>query len=76
MQVDGAAMKIAKLGDRLVQIVRMVDRVQFSDQQGWIFIVIDFERPVLKQQQFKWVPASTRFEWVRDFCFLDATVDN
>ena len=62
-------MKIAKLNGRLVQIVRIVDRVGFSQDMGWVFIVYDFERPLSKQQNFKWVPASTKFEWIRDFCF-------
>lgn len=65
-------MKIGKLdGGRLVQVVRIADRVAFSSQRGWVFIVLDFERPVRKQRFYKWVPASTRFEWIRDFDFTE-----
>jgi hypothetical protein len=32
-------------------------------------VCFDFEQVERKKSQFRWVPASTRFEWVREFCF-------
>ena len=60
-------MKIAKMGSRIVEIVRVTDTVAFSTAQGWIFVNMDFERPRHRQMNLKWVPATTRFEWVREF---------
>ena len=60
---------VARLGERLVQVVRVADSVGFSDARGWVMICFDWEQPERKKQQFKWVPASTRFEWVRTFAF-------
>jgi hypothetical protein len=60
---------IAKMKDRMVEIVRVTDTVHFSAEQGWIMICMDFEQPERKKQHFKWIPAHTRFEWVREFRF-------
>jgi hypothetical protein len=57
------------MGDRLVQVVRVANSVGFSDARGWVMVCLDFEQPERKKQQFRWVPASTRFEWVRTFAF-------
>ena len=59
---------VAKMEDgRMVQIVKTADKVSFSADRGWICVCFDFEKPVRKQEQVKWVPASTRFTWVRPF---------
>jgi hypothetical protein len=59
---------IAKMMDgRMVEIVRVTDRVAFSDAVGWVCVCFDFEKPMRKQEQVKWVPASTRFDWVKEF---------
>jgi hypothetical protein len=55
--------------DRLVQVVRVADTVAFSTERGWVMVCMDFEKPERKKEQFKWVPASTRFDWVRTFAF-------
>ena len=60
---------IAKIKDKIVQVVRVTDIVSFSDQKGWVMICTDFQQSERKKQQFKWIPASTRFEWVRKFNF-------
>jgi len=61
---------VAKMKDKIVEIVRVAETVMFSEDKGWIFICIDFEKPVRKQAQFKWVKArETQFEWVREFHF-------
>ena len=59
---------VAKMTDgRFVEIVRVADAVAFSSEPGWIMICLDWEHVERKKSQFKWVPASTRFEWVREF---------
>ena len=61
-------MIVAKFKNKIVQIVRVTESVQFSKDKGWIFICFDFEKPVRKQAQFRWMKASeTQFEWVREF---------
>jgi hypothetical protein len=61
-------MIIAKYNDRIVQIVRVAETVQFSPDRGWIFICFDFERSMRTRHSFKWVKASeVKFEWVREF---------
>ena len=54
---------------RCVEVVRVAETVAFSDRTGWVMICMDWEQPERKKSQFRWVPASTRFEWVREFCF-------
>ena len=60
---------VAKMNGKLVEVVRVADTVQFSNTPGWVLICLDFEQGDRKKSQFKWLPASTRFEWVREFCF-------
>ena len=61
-------MIVAKMKDKIVQIVRVADSVQFSKEKGWIFICFDFDKINRRREQFKWVKASeTRFEWVKEF---------
>jgi hypothetical protein len=61
---------VAKMIDgRVVEVVRVADTVAFSDAPGWIMICMDFEQVDRKKSQFKWVPAETRFDWVREFDF-------
>ena len=60
---------VAKMQGRLVQVVRVADTVGFSQERGWVMVCFDFEQAERKKQQFRWVPASTRFEWVRQFSF-------
>ena len=62
-------MVVAKMNGRLVQVLRVAETVGFSENRGWVMVCFDFEQPERKKQHFKWVPASTRFEWVRDFAF-------
>jgi hypothetical protein len=62
-------MVVAKMNGRVVQVMRVADRVAFSDERGWVMVCFDFEQPERRKSQFRWFPASTRFEWVREFCF-------
>lgn len=58
---------VGKIKDSTVQIIRVTDCVAFSDQKGWIMICLDWQQAEARKSQFKWVPATTRFEWVREF---------
>lgn len=60
---------VAKVEGRVVQIVCVADTVGFSEERGWVMVCTDWEQPERKKQHFRWVPASTRFEWVREFNF-------
>lgn len=60
---------VAKIKDRVVQVIRITDKVAFSEEKGWVLICMDWEQAERKKSQFNWVPASTRFEWVRRFSF-------
>jgi hypothetical protein len=62
--------KVAKMTDgRMVEVVRVADTVGFSPERGWVMICMDFEKNYRKRAEFKWVPAATRFEWVKEFAF-------
>jgi hypothetical protein len=54
---------------RVVEVVRVADTVGFSSERGWVMICFDFEKISRKREHFKWVPATTRFDWVRDCAF-------
>ena len=60
---------VAKMNGKLVEIVKFADAVKFSTTRGWVMICIDWEQADRKKSEFKWLPASTRFDWVREFCF-------
>jgi hypothetical protein len=61
---------VAKMTDgKIVEIVRVTETVGFSDEKRWIMVCFDFEKIDRKRDQFKWVPATTRFDWVREFSF-------
>ena len=60
---------VAKMDGRIVEVRQVADTVAFSEERGWVCVCTDWEQPERKKQHFKWVPASTRFEWVREFCF-------
>jgi len=58
---------IAKINNQVVQVIKTAETVAFSQQKNWVLITPDVGVPTRKQQHFKWVPATTRFEWVRVF---------
>jgi hypothetical protein len=60
---------VAKMGNRVVQVMRVADTVGFSTERGWVMVCMDWEQAERRKSQFRWVPASTRFEWVRSFAF-------
>lgn len=59
--------RVAKLNGKIVEIVRIANRVGFSSERGWVLINKEPTRP--NSLAVSWVPASTRFEWVREFSF-------
>jgi len=62
---------VAKMTDgRMVEVVRVADRVGFSTERGWVMVCMDFEKADRQRTSFVWVPATTRFEWVREFVFV------
>jgi hypothetical protein len=60
---------VAKMNGKLVEIVKVVDEVKFSNTRGWVMICMDFEQVDRKKSEFKWIPATTRFDWVKEFSF-------
>jgi hypothetical protein len=61
-------MIIAKFRNKIVQIVRVAESVQFSQDKGWVFICFDFDKINRRREQFKWMRASeVEFEWVREY---------
>ena len=61
---------VARMPDgHMVEVVRFAETVGFSSERGWIMVCMDFEKISRKREHFKWVPASTRFDWVRTFSF-------
>jgi len=61
--------KVAKMNGKLVEIVKVADEVKFSNTRGWVMICMDFEQVDRKKSEFKWIPATTRFDWVKEFSF-------
>ena len=62
-------MIVGKMHGKIVEIIRVADRVGFSEERGWICICFDFEQMKRRQQNVKWVRATTHFEWIREFNF-------
>jgi len=60
---------VGKMDGKIVEVVRTADTVAFSTDRGWVMVCFDFEKPERKKEQFRWVPATTKFEWVREFKF-------
>jgi len=60
-------MVVAKFNGRWVRIVKFSRDVAFSTEKEWFMVNFDFEKANRKREQFKWIPASTRFEAVREF---------
>lgn len=61
-------MIVAKMKDKIVQIVKVQESVMFSQEKKWIFICYDFDKTNRRREQFKWIKASeAKFEWVREF---------
>lgn len=63
---------VAKMASgQIVQVVRVVEHVAFSPDPGWIMICSDWQQIERRKQNFQWIPASVRFEWVKEFISVD-----
>jgi len=60
-------MVVVKFNGKWVHVVKFARDVAFSTEKEWFMVCSDFEQPNRKRQHFKWVPASTRFEAVKEF---------
>lgn len=58
---------IAKIGNKIVEVVRVAETVAFSSDRGWVCIC--GEPGKTDSLSIKWVPATTRFEWIKEFNF-------
>ena len=57
---------VAKLNDKIVEIVKVAETVQFSNEKNWILI----SHEVNKRLSMKWLKADkVKFDWVRRFSF-------
>lgn len=63
-------MVIGKVNGKIVEVVHVADRVAFSKDRGWVCVCHDFDQIKRRQQNIKWIPASTVFDWVREFNFV------
>ena len=55
---------VAKLNDKIVEIVKVAETVQFSNEKNWILI----SHEVNKRLSMKWLKANeVKFDWVRSF---------
>jgi len=62
---------VARMPDgKMVEVVRVAETVAFSPDRDWVMVCFDFEKVERKREHFKWVPATTRFDWVREFSFV------
>ena len=62
---------VARMPDgKMVEVVRVAETVAFSPDRDWVMVCFDFEKIERKREHFKWVPATTRFDWVREFSFV------
>lgn len=60
-------MVMVKFNGRWVHIVKFARDVKFSTEKEWFMVNFDFDKENRRREQFKWIPASTRFEAVREF---------
>jgi hypothetical protein len=65
MNEDAIMGKIESTG-KIVRIIRKQHSVKFSDKKDWLLIDTDPEKGN-QGAGLKWVPANTRFEWVRPY---------
>ena len=55
---------VAKLNDKIVEIVKVAETVQFSNEKNWILI----SHEVNKRLSMKWLEVDkVKFDWIRRF---------
>ena len=61
---------VLKWNNRYVRLVKYSKKVLFSDNDDWLLLQYPLELPENKRRLL-WVPLSTRFEWKKEFSFMD-----
>jgi len=51
---------------RWVHLIKYARTVEFSTEPDWFFVCTDWEKPVYKREDWRWISARTRFEQVRE----------
>jgi hypothetical protein len=59
-------MVLVKMNNKWVHVVKFATDVAFSTEKNWFMVNSDFHRPDRFRMEFKWVPASTRFDAVKE----------
>ena len=55
---------VAKLNDKIVEIVKVAETVQFSNEKNWVLI----SHEVNKRLSMKWLEVDkVKFDWIRRF---------
>lgn len=60
-------MVLVKLKGRWMQVLRFAKTVRFSSSENWFLVVTDWQVAESRRRQFRWLPASTRFDNVKEF---------
>ena len=58
---------VARMNGQWVHVMRFARDVAFSTERDWFMVCFDWEQPNRRRSHFRWVPASTRFDAVREF---------
>lgn len=58
---------VAKIGGKIFQVIKVVDKVAFSNERGWALITPDIDDK--KSKALRWVRTTSNFIWVRTFDF-------
>ena len=56
---------LVKWNNKVVRLVKFKHKVLFSDNTDWLLLQYPIHLPENKRFN-KWVPLSTRFEWIRE----------
>lgn len=57
---------LVKYNNKIVRLVKYSKTVSFSDNTDWLLLQYPIHLPENKRFN-KWVPLSTRFEWIKEF---------
>jgi len=47
------------------QILKYARSVGWTDRKGWLLVCPDFQKAKHFRVNMRWIPADTRFEWVK-----------
>jgi hypothetical protein len=57
---------VLKWNNRIVRLVKYQREVAFSDNTDWLLVDYPIDLPENSRYR-KWLPLSTRFEWLKEF---------